>query len=152
LNRRLLALLAVTVAGCGGTEPLSAERIRADPAAAAADLYLLAGVTGDLPSACELTTREERIEQGGNGTIATCVQQAQALDPEVRSATQEIFGAAAITRVERIDERTRIVQFAIDPEQVAEFAGQDLEEKLGEFTMVLSGGAWRLDEYKIVAN
>ena len=70
----------------------------------------------------------------------------------MRSATEEIFGAAAITRVERIDERTRIVQFAIDPEQVSEFAGQDLEVKLGGFTMVLSGGAWRLDEYEIVAN
>ena len=76
----------------------------------------------------------------------------EALDADTRSVTEEIFAAGAITRVERVDERTRIVHFAIDPEQVSEFAGQDLEEKLGEFTMVLSGGAWRLDEYKIVAN
>ncbi|MDA0171431.1 hypothetical protein OJ998_20190 [Solirubrobacter taibaiensis] len=149
-----LACLLLAVAGCGDRElpaTLSAQEVQADPAARAADRYLQAGAEGDMRTACELHTPEELVEQGGDGTIETCVAQGEALDAEIRSATEEIFAAGAITRVERVDERTRIVQFAIDPEQVSEFAGQDLEVKLGRLTMVRSDGAWRLDEYEIGA-
>jgi hypothetical protein len=93
--------------------------------------------------------REELVEQGGDGTVDTCVTEGEALEAKIRSATEEISAAAFVTRVERIDARTRIVRFAIDPDRVSEFAGQDLDVKPGRLTMVRSGGEWRLDEYAI---
>ena len=152
MMRWFLACLLLTVVGCGGRElpaAMSAPQLQADPAAQAADRYLRAGAKGNLRTACELQTPEERVEQSGDGTIETCVARGEALDAEIRSATNEIAAAAFVTRVERVDQRTRIVRFAIDPERVPEFAGQDLDVKLGRLTMVLSGGEWRLDEYEI---
>jgi hypothetical protein len=150
-----LTCLLLAAAGCGGSErpaAMSARQIHADPAARAADRYLKAGAAGDGRTACELHTPEELVEQGGDGTIETCVAQGEKLDAGIRRSTAEIFAAGAITRVERVDERTRVVQFAIDPERVSEFAGQDLDVKLGRLTMVLSGGSWRLDDYAIGAS
>ena len=91
-----LAGLLLAVAGCGGPElpaAMSAQQVRADPAAYAADRYLRAGAEGDLGTACALQTPEKLVEQGGDGTIETCVAQGEALDAEIRRSTEEIFAA-----------------------------------------------------------